>query len=180
MTYNSDAAGAVRAKRSVGQLTDLGVKIPAAVQNKVDQLAKLEAAAPRQPSAHTLIDATIAQDQKAIDAAALAEVTFEARRTAHFAAISAAGRAVSDAIRAARHTIARDLTRLARQHAEAADAANQIDGTLEGLVQAGRFDDAATKAAGPSHAAAVERLQSWAVSHLGGPLDIPEPAEAGA
>lgn len=180
MAYNSDAAAAVRARLSVRQLDALGVKIPAAVKDRVDQLDALEAAAPRQPSSHTLIDATIAQDQQAIDAAALAEVTFTARRNAHAAAVNAAGRAVTDAIRAARNAIARDLTKLARRHAEQAAAADAITETIEGLVQRGRFDDAATKAAGPSHVAAIESLQTWAVSNLDAPLDIPEPTAVAA
>lgn len=173
-------AAAVRAKRATSQLDSLGIKPPSKVRTALDRLKALEAAAPRTPSLSTLIDAWLANDPAAIDAAALAEVLFEAKRNGHAAAVLKAGAAVGDALLAARTEIARELGKLAAEHQARADAADRIDSTVDALVQAGKFDEAATKAAGPAQHAAVERLQSWAVQHLGGPVDLLAPAGGGA
>lgn len=180
MAFNSDAAAAVRGKRATTQLADLGIKPPTRVQTALDRLAALEKRAPVPPSQHVLADAIAAGDEAAITAAATAETVFPAIRDGHARAVLAAGVAVSDALRASRTEIARKLTALGREHAEKAAVAAAISDGVEALVARGDFDRAAVKAAGPAHTAAVERLQSWAVSHLGGPLDIPEPTAVAA
>jgi hypothetical protein len=183
MAFDSDAAAVHRAHRATRQLVDFGLDLPAAVQQAVDVLDTLTAAAPRPPSAAVQIDAILAGDTDAAQAAALAEATFDVRRIAHAGALARAAQHILDALRAAGPALLRDLSKLAAGHAQhVADADALGATTLEALVAAGRHKDAETFVTADAHQQAINQLQQWADRHLGRPLDIPSPArkKAGA
>lgn len=182
MAFDSEGTlGVVRARRSIQQLRDLGVVIPRPVGEALNRLDALADRAPQLPPPADLIEATLDGDPDKITAAAVEAATFEARRTAHAAAMQVAGRAVSDTLRASKKPVLEALTRLARQHVDKIRQADTYgDTTVEQLVVRGDHDGAATVAARTAHAQALNRLQSLADRTLGEWLPVEDPASVEA
>jgi hypothetical protein len=176
MGFNPDSVAAPRARRAIADLKKLGVTVPGPVRQALDVLDTIAAAEPKAPPAHILVDAMIAGDPEQIDQAAIAAATFEVKRAAHGEAVARCARVVSDALRASRGPILRDLTKRARQHADKIAAANSITDSLDNLIRAGKITEAETVAAAEPNAKALAALQAWADRHLGEHLDVPAPA----
>lgn len=175
MGFNPDSVAAPRARRAVADLEKLGIAVPAPVRQALDRLDRIAAAEPKAPPAHVLVDAMIAGDPEQIDRAAIAAATFEVRRAAHGGAVSHCARAVSDALRAQRGPIVKELTKRATLHADKINAANAITDSLDNLIRAGKIAEAETVAAAEPNAKALAALQAWADRHLGEHLDVPAP-----
>lgn len=176
MAFNRDALAEVKARRAIRELTALGIDTPQPVQERLDQLDALAAAAPKHPGDNELIEATLAGDPDRITAAAIELSTHEHRQRAHAAAIQRAGAAVSAALRANREPIITSLTQQAQQAADRVTAARQLGNvTIEDLVLRGKHDAASTLAAVDANRQIFHRLTEWAHRHLGEVLPVTDP-----
>lgn len=180
MAFNNEGVGAIKARRAIHELTGFGIDTPAPVQDRLDRLDALAAAAPKHPGDQKLIDATLDGDPDRITAAATELATHEHRQRAHAAAMHRAGMAVTEALRAHRKPIITKLTEQAKQAADRITAARQLNSTVEALVIAGRHDDASLLAALPANRQVLHRLTEWADKNLGEFLDVADPEAAPA
>lgn len=179
MAFNSDALAEVKARRAIRELTALGIDTPKPVQDRLDQLDTLAAAAPKHPGDHELIEATIAGDHERITAAATELATHEHRQRAHAAAMQRAGAAVSEALRTHRKPVITALTKQAQQAADRITAARQLGNvTIEQLVLQGKHDAASTLAAAGANRQVLHRLTEWAHRHLSEFLPVADPDTA--